>query len=270
MAEASAQLRIRLPEGVTINLQLAGPATRMIAFMVDSFIIVAASGLAFKTTNLVRFFNADLATALYALFYFTIYIGYGMACEHFLKGQTLGKWMLGLRVMDITGMELQFSQVAIRNLLRLFDQAPLWGLVGGIAMLASRKRQRLGDLAAGTVVIRDRGPEPTDVNGLVRGRYNSFLRHQLLCARMRKSSPPEAGAVAVEALMRRDSLDDRARVRLFDELAAYFNSLVVFPASDTEPITSEQYVRNVVEILYFRGSKSGLVSPGQEQAVRLS
>ena len=51
--------------------------------------------------------------------------------------------------------------------------------------------------------------------------------------------------------MRRDSLDDRARVRLFDELAAYFQTAWwPFPASETEPITSEQYVRNIVEILY--------------------
>jgi hypothetical protein len=68
--------------------------------------------------------------------------------------------------------------------------------------------------------------------------------------------PSEAGAVALEALMRRDSLDDRARVRLFDELAAYFQTRVAFPASETEPITSEQYVRNIVEILYFRGPKA--------------
>ena len=87
-------------------------------------------------------------------------IGYGIGCEYFWKGQTLGKWMLGLRVMDMTGLELQFSQVVIRNLLRIFDQLPAWGLVGGVAMLASKHRQRLGDLAAGTVVIRDRRPEP--------------------------------------------------------------------------------------------------------------
>jgi len=62
--------------------------------------------------------------------------------------------------------------------------------------------------------------------------------------------------------MRRDSLDDRARVRLFDELAAYFDTLVASPASETEPISSEQYVRNVVEILYFRSTKSGLARQG--------
>lgn len=260
--EPSAQLRIRLPEGVTISLQLAGPATRMMAFLVDSAIIVAASSLALSTTDLVRFFNEDLASALYVLGYFLFYIGYGIGCEYFWKGQTLGKWMLGLRVMDMTGLELQFSQVVIRNLLRLFDQLPAWGLVGGVAMLASKHRQRLGDLAAGTVVIRDRRSQQKDLSGLMRGRYNSFLPHQILCARMRKLAPPEAGAIAVEALVRRDSLDDQARVRLFDELAAYFQTLVAFPASETEPITSEQYVRNVVEILYFAKAIAGMTRQG--------
>jgi uncharacterized RDD family membrane protein YckC len=256
MPDSSAQFRIMLPQGVAIRLQLAGPATRMMAFLVDSAIVAAASALALKTTDVVRFFNEDLASALYILGFFVLYIGYGIACEYFWKGQTLGKWMLGLRVMDMTGLELQFSQVVIRNLLRIFDQLPFWGLVGGMAMIVSKHRQRLGDLAAGTVVIRDRRPEPRDLNGLERGRYNSFLAHQILCARVRKLVPSEAGAVALEALMRRDSLDDRARVRLFDELAIYFQSLVAFPAGETEPITSEQYVRNIVEILYFRSPKA--------------
>ncbi len=258
MPEPSGQLRIRLPEGVAIRLQLAGPAARTMAFLVDSVIIAAASSIALRATDLVRFFSEDLASALYILGFFLLYIGYGIACEYFWNGQTLGKWMLGLRVMDMTGLELQFSQVVIRNLLRILDQLPAWGLVGGVALLASKHRQRLGDLAAGTVVIRDRRPEAKDLTGLVRGRYNSFLQHQLLCARVRKLVPSEAGAVASEALMRRDSLDDRARVLLFDELAAYFQNLVAFPASETEPITSEQYVRNVVEVLYSRSGKPSL------------
>lgn len=230
----------------------------MMAFLVDSAITAAASSVALKTTDLVRFFNQDLAAALYIIGFFLLYIGYGIGCEYFWKGQTVGKWMLGLRVMDMTGLELQFSQVVIRNLLRIFDQLPACGLVGGVTMLASKHRQRLGDLAAGTAVVRDRRSEPKDLSGLARGRYNSFLPHQILCARVRKLVPPEAGAVAVEALMRRDSLDDRARVRLFDELAEYFQTLVAFKASETEAITSEQYIRNIVEILYFRSSKSGL------------
>jgi len=273
MRESSAQLRIRLPEGVAIRLQLAGPATRMVAFLVDSAITAVASSLALRTTDLVRFFNQDWASALYILGFFLFYIGYGIGCEYFWKGQTLGKWMLGLRVMDMTGLELQFSQVVIRNLLRIFDQLPALGLVGGLAMLASKHRQRLGDLAAGTVVIRDRQPEPKDLSGLVRSRYNSFLPHQILCARVRKLVPPEACAVAVEALLRRDELDDRARVQLFDEMATYFQNLVPFPPSDTESITSEQYVRNVVEILYRRTAQSGLnrrepVSPGLQASKR--
>jgi uncharacterized RDD family membrane protein YckC len=258
MPDSSSQLRIWLPEGVAIRLQLAGPATRMLAFLVDSGITAAASGFALRATDLVRFFSEDLASALYVLGFFLLYIGYGIACEYFWKGQTLGKWMLGLRVMDMAGLELQFSQIVIRNLLRIFDQLPAWGLVGAVAMLASKHRQRLGDLAAGTVVIHNRRPEPKDLSGRVRGRYNSFLPHQILGARVRKLMPPEAGAIAVAALLRRDLLDDRARVRLFDELAAYFQTLVAFPASETEPITSEQYVRNVVEILHFRSAKSSL------------
>jgi len=125
-------------------------------------------------------------------------------------------------------------------------------------MLCSRRLQRLGDIAAATVVIRNRQPAIPNVEALVRGRYNSFPRHQLLCARLRQRTPARAGAIAIDALMRRERLDDRARVAVFDDLAAYFRTLVEFPAEDTEQLSSEQYVRNVIEILFLSGRKHAL------------
>lgn len=243
-------LEIRLPEGVSFALPLAGPLSRCLAFLLDLLVISGVTTAIQQVLAPLSALEQDLGLAVIILLYVGVWLSYGMLSEYFWYGQTIGKWVLGLRVVDSAGLQLQFHQAAIRNLVRAVDLFPLLGLVGGISMLLNRRLQRLGDLAAGTVVVRNRQPAIPNIEALVRGRYNSFLPHQLLCARLRQRASAQAAALAAEALMRRDQLDDRARVALFDSLAAYFQTLVEFPAEDTDQLSSEQYVRNVVEILY--------------------
>lgn len=243
-------LEIRLPEGVTFALPLAGPVNRCLAFLIDLFVVSALTTAFQRATAPLRILQEDLAAGLVIVFYLAAWLLYGILCEYYWYGQTLGKWLLGLRVVDSTGLELQLHQVAIRNLTRSLDLFPILGLVGGITMLSNRRLQRLGDLAAGTVVISIRQPAMPNLEALTKGRFNSFLQHQLLCARLRQRVPAQAGAIAIDALMRRDGLEDRARVSIFDDLAAYFQTLAAFPAEDAEQLSSEQYVRNIVEILY--------------------
>jgi uncharacterized RDD family membrane protein YckC len=246
-------LEIRLPEGVTFSLPLAGPVSRCLAFLIDLLLISALTTAIEQALAPVRMWQQDLGLGLLILFYLAAWLLYGILSEYLWFGQTFGKWLLGLRVVDSAGLELQFHQVAIRNLIRSVDLFPVLGLTGGITMLCNRRLQRLGDLAAGTVVVRKRQPALPDVAPLVRGRYNSFLARQLLCARLRQRATASAAALAIDALLRRDRLDDRDRVALFDDLAAYFRTLVEFLAEDASELSSEQYVRNVVEILSVSG-----------------
>ena len=249
------KLEIHLPEGVTFSLPLAGPVSRALAFLIDIFIITGLTAGIEGASGSIRALYEDLGTGLLILSYFAAWLLYGILCEYYWRGQTIGKWLLSLRVVDASGLELKFYQVAIRNLIRSLDLLPVLGLLGIIVMLSTRRLQRLGDLAAGTVVMRNHRPSTPNIEALVKHRYNSLLEHQVLCARLRQRAAPEAAAIAVEALMRRDGLEDRARVLLFDDLAAYFRALVDFPAEDIEQISSEQYVRNVVEILYSASAK---------------
>ncbi len=92
--------------------------------------------------------------ALVILGYFVVQVGYGIACEWLWRGQTVGKRLLRLRVMDAQGLHLQFSQVALRNLLRFVDSLPAFYLVGGLVSLLNSRAQRLGDFVANTIVIR--------------------------------------------------------------------------------------------------------------------
>lgn len=255
MQIARYSLAIRLPEGVGFSLPLAGPVSRCLAFLTDLFLVSALSTAFERLAAPLRIVEQDFAVALIIIFYLACWLLYGILCEYFWYGQTIGKWLLGLRVVDGTGLELQFHQVAIRNLVRAIDLFPMLGLAGAITMLCNRRLQRLGDLAAGTVVIRSRRASAPNIEALVRGRYNSFLQHPLLCARLRHLTPAAAGAIAVDSLMRRDDLEDRARVAIFNELEAYFRSLLAFPEEDTEQLSSEQYVRNAVEVLYSTAKK---------------
>jgi uncharacterized RDD family membrane protein YckC len=250
MNDSRFKLQIQLSEGVRFAIPLAGPVSRCFAFLIDICIISALTTAFQMLTSLVRALQQDIGTGLLIVFYLAAWLLYGVLCEYFWFGQTFGKWLLGIRVMDAAGLRLQFHQVVVRNLIRAIDLFPLIGLIGGTTMICKRRLQRLGDLAAGTVVIRRRSVANASGIDFVRSRYNSFLQYHLLCAQLRQKASPEVAAIALETIHRRDSFEDRARVALFNELAAFFQSQVLFPVEETEQLSSEQYVRNVIEILY--------------------
>jgi hypothetical protein len=142
------------------------------------------------------------------------------------------------------------------------DGLPMAYLVGGIACLVSQRAQRLGDLAANTIVVRLAQPRQPDLEQLLAGKFNSLRAHPHLEARLRQRVSPAEAAAALQALVRRDELDPAARVQLFAELAAHFKSLVEFPPESVEGIADEQYVRNVVDVLFRpRGKAASPVPP---------
>jgi hypothetical protein len=194
--------------------------------------------------------SVDFAAAIRTILYFLVSVGYSMTLEWFWRGQTFGKRLMRLRVVDAEGMRLEFSQVAVRNLLRVVDALPAFYLVGGIAALISRKGQRLGDLAANTVVIRLPRLTQPDLEQLLADKFNSLRVHPHLAARLRQRVAPDEAAMLLQAIVRRDEFDPAARIQLFEQLATHLKKKVEFPEDATEGITDEQYVRNVVDIVY--------------------
>lgn len=243
-------LKIRTPEGIEFALPLAGPVSRMLALLVDLGVVVAIGRVVQQILAPLGFFGKDFSDAIRIVAYFVISLAYMALAEWLWRGQTVGKRLLGLRVVDAGGFRLEPSQVIVRNLMRFVDALPALYFVGGIACLVSRHRQRLGDLAAGTVVIRAPNPARPDLDQLLGGKYNSLAEIRHLAARLRQKVSPEVGAIALEALLRRDELEPEARLELFGEMARYFKGLVEYPAEVVEQMSDEQYVRNVVEILF--------------------
>jgi len=246
----NSELRIRTPEGIVFAYALAGPVTRCLGCAVDLLCVIAAASVLGRLLGIAGFISEDFAQAIIFLCYFVISVGYGVLLEWAWRGQTIGKRLLRLRVMDASGLRLQFHQVLMRNLLRFVDMLPAFYLLGGMVSLLSARSQRLGDLAAGTIVVHvPRHTEP-DLDQLLAGKFNSLRQFPHLEGRLRQRVVAEEARLALQALLRRDELEPTARVRLFGELAGHFKQLVTFPLEAVEAMPDEQYVRNVVDILF--------------------
>lgn len=248
-------LQIKTPEGVVFSQIIASPVIRFAAWFVDSMVISGIIGVLNSILMMTALVSLDFAIALNTVAYFVVSIGYGIACEWAWRGQTVGKKFFRLRVVDAEGLRLQVNQVVIRNLLRFVDALPFCYLVGGSVCWISRLNQRLGDIAANTMVIRHPKVQQPDLDQLLPDKFNSLRSYPHLEGRLRQQINPAEAAIALRALLRRDDFADDARIQLFATLADYFRDKVAFPPEATDGMSDERYLRNVVDILY-RARKS--------------
>jgi uncharacterized RDD family membrane protein YckC len=243
-------LIIRTPEGISFTQHLAGPVTRFLAFAIDLAGITVISSVLSQVLLLAAIVSADFALAARTVSYFVVTIGYSILLEWSWRGQTIGKRALRIRVVDAEGFRLRPTQIVIRNLLRVVDLLPAFYAVGGIFCAFSPKYQRLGDIAANTVVIYTSPEKIPDLELLFSGTYNSLRNHAHLAAQLRKTIAPGEARLALEAVARRAELEPTSRLELYHQLAQRLRSLVAFPEETLEGMTDEQYVRNVVDLIY--------------------
>lgn len=243
-------LEIRTPEGIAFAIPLAGAAARFLAWLIDCAVYIGILSALAAIVAIIGIALPDFSTAFYLLGFFLLGHSYNIVLEWFWRGQTIGKRILRIRVIDIQGLKLQFTQVVIRNLFRSLDAMPLLYLAGGAALWISARHQRLGDLAANTLVIRQPRIDSPDFERAATQKYNSFEAYPHIEARLRQQTSPEEAALALEALLRRDHLEPGAAVTLFRELAAHFREKAAFPEEATFGLSDEQYLRNVVATLY--------------------
>ncbi len=246
----SAKVTIQTNEGITFGLELASPVSRFLAWALDLAVVTALIALVETVLVFLHLLDSDLFQAVAILAYFVFSIGYGLLLEWAWRGQTLGKRLVRLRVVDASGLKLHFSQVLVRNLLRFVDSLPICYFVGGVVMLANRKVQRLGDIAGNTLVVRYPRISQPDLTEVLAGKYNSFRDYPHLEARLRQKVGAEEASVAYQAILRRDQMDPKLRVELLEELAQHLRSICDFPEEATYRLTSERYVRNCVDSIY--------------------
>jgi uncharacterized RDD family membrane protein YckC len=157
------RMQIATPEGVTLELVLAGAGSRAAAAVVDLTVQLLAAGIASGLVTVGVYllgWPLAVAAALDALIGFLVLFGYNILFE-VRSGRTIGKQLNGLRVLRDDGGPVSFTSSAIRNIVRLVDVYVLLGVPAIVSVLLTARNQRLGDLAASTVVVRDRlGDKP--------------------------------------------------------------------------------------------------------------
>jgi uncharacterized RDD family membrane protein YckC len=157
------QLNIDTPELVAIELPLAGVGSRFIAILVDyliwGFVFLILGIAAAIIIPALHFFggvSANWAIGIFVLIVFLLQWGYFALFEAFGNGRTPGKRVARIRVIHQSGRGINFVEALARNLVRFVDYFPGFYAVGIVAIFLSRRSQRLGDMVAGTLVVRDR------------------------------------------------------------------------------------------------------------------
>jgi len=149
-------LVVATPERVSFDYQVAGLGTRAIAQILDLLILTGVLlGLYFAAVA-VGAAGFDVVAYLIAIIgSFVIIFGYFWTCEAFWSGQTVGKKVFRLRAVGDRGEPMTFVQAGIRNVVRIVDFLPYAYGVGVVVLFINGKGKRLGDLAAGTIVVKD-------------------------------------------------------------------------------------------------------------------
>ena len=141
--------RVEIPGGIELEAHVVGPVARALAFLIDFFL----RGILIIIAAIATIPFGEMGVGFWFIFWFLIEWFYPVLFEVFRRGQTPGKIALGISVVQDDLTPVTFGTSLVRNLLRTADFMPFFYLAGLATMLSNRRFQRLGDLAAGTLVI---------------------------------------------------------------------------------------------------------------------
>ena len=180
-------LDIQTPENVAFGYQVAGIGSRFLATLVDTLLIVILQIVVIMVLLLVLsgfdLLGESIAAWVFAVLGivgFIFFWGYYIFFEMLWNGQTPGKRWVGLRVIRADGTPITLSESFIRNLTRLVDFLPAMYGLGIISMFLDKQSRRLGDLAAGTLVVHDRAPISIQSLGARRTANLTIQGHKLV------------------------------------------------------------------------------------------
>ena len=212
------KLNIDTPEQVALEFSLATIGSRFLAVAIDTIIqiacaivllMVVAAGI--WATGALGLSARPWVLAVLVIGGFVIYYGYFAVFETVWNGQTPGKRVIGLRVIHASGRPISAWEAILRNVVRLVDQMPAIYAIGIVSVFVTERSQRLGDLAAGTVVFHERLAEALD--DVAPQRRAARSAHGA-----RRLAPEEISVIEL-FFSRRGQLDGYARMRTAHQIA---------------------------------------------------
>ena len=233
------QLTIDTPEQISLEFNLASAGSRFLALAIDTalqvagFLVLVLGAFGLSLIPVLVSGSGAVRTwglALLLLIGFVIYYGYFAIFEALWSGQTPGKRTIGLRVIGISGRPITVYEAILRNVVRIADQLPGLYAIGILTVFLTSKHQRLGDLAAATVVVHER-PIERDAAAwetrAVRARYGS-------------SRLASEDLAVVEAFLRRRSeLPDSRREQSAAQIAEHIRTRLNATTADADEIFLE-------------------------------
>ncbi len=276
--------RVETPEQIGLHYDIAGLGTRLMAAIVDMIFLGLIAGLAlcFGVFGLTVVFASvsdegtanAIAIAVVSLIIFFVVWGYFVLFETIWHGQSPGKRWTGLRVIQEGGYPIGFSHAAIRNIVRVADFLPFLYVIGAIVMLVDSRSRRLGDLVAGTIVIKEQqevslssigSDTPTPAPWPAEAVGNAFpspsagtFPESAQFPNLSRISAAEYSLLR-EFLQRRTMLSPEARTSLSIQLAQGFAKRLDYSPSGDVP---EQFLQRVaVELANRQGPRQPVSQP---------
>ncbi|WP_257459111.1 RDD family protein [Archangium lipolyticum] len=223
---ASPNLDVATPERVALSLPVAGIGYRCLAYLIDIvllflFWVVAYFTFTLLVSDVLGFFEglSGFTRTLMVVGVFATQWLYWTVCEVVMGGQTPGKRLIGIRVVRVDGSPVGVLESAVRNLVRVVDFLPGLYATGCLSMLLTRQHRRLGDLLAGTLLVRE---ERIDLD-----KYTAPAAEApaVSAASSRMRLAPEDVELILAFLTRAPQLEPAARTRLGTKLVDRYGGL---------------------------------------------
>lgn len=254
-------------EKVPFTYRVAGLGSRFLAWLIDLGLIVLLTFVVLVLANVWERARVGLGLAVLLVAAFVLQWGYFVLFEWLWNGQTPGKWVVGIRVVRWQGTAVNFGQSAVRNVLRIVDGLPLLHLsalgvrteivvlfeflaltygLGFLVAVCNRAHRRLGDLAAGTLVVFvERKERPIRT---VYEQDNEAQRRRMTQVRQRLDQLNRRQKQTIlDLCLRSDQLRVRDRARLFSRVTQYFK--LEHDLAPQEYESEERFVRQLAAVL---------------------
>jgi uncharacterized RDD family membrane protein YckC len=232
------KLTIETPEQTRLDFAVAGIGSRFIAISIDTLIQIAIAvivGIAggFSVARLSRYVPSSSlwGFAILILFYFTLYFGYFAVFEIIWNGQTPGKRWTKIRVIKDSGRPLTPAETIGRNLMRILDWMPSLYAVGVLSAILTKRNKRLGDLLAGSLVVRE--SSLADLRPAWQPAQDPSFAALAPLGSVHLSA--DDFALIDSFLHRRFDLDPNVRFRMADDILRRLKPLLTLPAENTLP-----------------------------------